>query len=150
MVRWSPGDIPADKRERLGLDFEGLTNGLQCFKIKQRLPGQNKIIEKAKQAPEVYSSFKKEHTQIVADYIGLAGIEPVEALALTVIFCEKNRHRDPDNIMAGVKFILDGLVLAGIIKDDRWRHVWAVESRVVKAPASMVRVAIEAREPRDY
>jgi len=36
---------------------------------------------------------------------------------------ERDRRRDPDNIAAGRKFILDGLVAAGVLKGDGWRYV---------------------------
>jgi len=32
------------------------------------------------------------------------------------------RRRDPDNAMAGTKFIADGLVDAGVLMDDDFRH----------------------------
>ena len=37
-------------------------------------------------------------------------------------FC-KNRKKDSDNIVVGKKFILDGLVEAGVLKNDGWKQV---------------------------
>ncbi len=37
-------------------------------------------------------------------------------------FC-KNQRKDKDNISFGKKFILDGLVLAGVLPDDKWDMV---------------------------
>lgn len=36
---------------------------------------------------------------------------------------EKNRRRDPDNIAAGKKFIMDALVDHGVLQGDGWQHV---------------------------
>lgn len=39
---------------------------------------------------------------------------------------EKNRSRDPDNIFAGVKFILDGLVKSGVLANDGQKWVKSI------------------------
>ena len=36
---------------------------------------------------------------------------------------ERNRRRDPDNIRAAAKFILDGLMEARVIEDDGWDEI---------------------------
>lgn len=36
---------------------------------------------------------------------------------------EPNKRRDPDNVVFAKKFILDGLVRAGILENDGWRIV---------------------------
>ena len=41
----------------------------------------------------------------------------------------KDKRKDKDNISAGKKFILDGLIKAGIIPSDSWRHVGDFEDR---------------------
>ena len=35
----------------------------------------------------------------------------------------QKQKRDKDNIIAGQKFVLDGLVAAGIIENDGWKQV---------------------------
>jgi len=37
-------------------------------------------------------------------------------------FC-KNKRKDKDNIAFGKKFILDGLVKAGVLSDDTWKMI---------------------------
>lgn len=34
-----------------------------------------------------------------------------------------NKRSDPDNVRARIKFVLDGLVTAGVLKNDSWRYV---------------------------
>lgn len=37
---------------------------------------------------------------------------------------EHNRRRDPDNIASGIKFVLDGLVAAGVISNDSQKYIF--------------------------
>ncbi|MNC77913.1 Endodeoxyribonuclease RusA [compost metagenome] len=41
-------------------------------------------------------------------------------------YCDTMRQ-DKDNISAGVKFILDGLQAAGVIKNDGWKQIGRIE-----------------------
>jgi len=44
-------------------------------------------------------------------------------IILRCMWFETNRRRDPDNIVAGKKYVLDGLVAAGILAKDGWPQV---------------------------
>jgi Holliday junction resolvase RusA-like endonuclease len=44
---------------------------------------------------------------------------------------EANRRRDPDNIVAGKKFILDALVKVGAIKNDNMTWILGFEDKFV-------------------
>jgi Holliday junction resolvase RusA-like endonuclease len=52
---------------------------------------------------------------------------------ITITWYEPNAKRDPDNITGGQKFILDGLVTAGVIQGDTQKyinsikHLWGVD-----------------------
>jgi Holliday junction resolvase RusA-like endonuclease len=49
---------------------------------------------------------------------------PVEGPVNFIIeYREASRRRDPDNFAAAKKFILDGLVQAGVLADDGWDEV---------------------------
>ena len=41
----------------------------------------------------------------------------------TFTWYRKNRRNDPDNIQVGTKYIFDGLVKAGILKNDGWNEI---------------------------
>ena len=43
-----------------------------------------------------------------------------------VTWCEKDRRRDLDNVRFGMKFVLDGLVKAGVLPNDGQRNVVAL------------------------
>lgn len=87
------------------------------------LPDLNQIIEASKQHWGQYSKMKKDETNYVA-WIASASIKRHYKKAdIEITWCCKNRRKDKDNIMAGTKFILDGLVQAGVIKNDGWANV---------------------------
>lgn len=68
---------------------------------------------------------KRLHTQRVYDIV--TGLDGYECIKLKISWYEPNRRRDIDNITAGMKFILDGMVKASVIKDDSQRYVKGVE-----------------------
>ena len=94
------------------------------------LPGLNRIIDVAKKGPHAYATMKKKYTRLVADELLVQDCipnRPYEMLTLYFDWIETAQHlRDPDNIRAGAKFILDAMVHVGMIKDDSMNHVKAI------------------------
>ena len=94
------------------------------FEIPGRLPGFNEIIEAAKRNPHEYARMKETYTAMVA---WLAKKLPrFEKVALVITWYEPDQRRDLDNIMAGQKFIMDGLVQAGVIPDDSQKYILGI------------------------
>lgn len=92
--------------------------------IPGELPDLNTIIDKSKGHWAQYSKMKKRYTEMVA---WLAkGKGKFKKIDIYITWYCKNRRKDKDNIMAGTKFILDGLVMAGVIENDGWRHVGSI------------------------
>jgi Holliday junction resolvase RusA-like endonuclease len=97
------------------------------FWIPGPLPGMNEIIAAAKAGGRgaVYAKMKREWTQNVAWHVKAAGIRAkLKRVRLHFHWIEpRNRNgaqRDPDNIESGgQKFVWDGLVLAGVISNDK-------------------------------
>ena len=100
------------------------------FDIEGRLPGLNEMIDAAKQGKgkyQPYSIMKQTYTDMVA---WLAKKLPkYQQVNITITWYEPNEKRDPDNIMAGQKFILDGLVAAGVIQNDSQKYVRGIMHR---------------------
>lgn len=97
------------------------------FEIPGRLPGLNEIIDAAKRNPHEYARMKETCTAMVA---WLAKKLPrFEKVALVITWYEPDQRRDLDNIMAGQKFILDGLVAAGTIPNDSQKYVRGIMHR---------------------
>lgn len=65
---------------------------------------------------------KKEWTDLAATYFKKHTIidEPV---FIQFVWIEKNSRRDPDNIIFAKKFILDGMVAAGILPNDNQKWI---------------------------
>lgn len=85
------------------------------------MPGFNEIIKAAKQGRrkyQPYNDMKQEHTDHVA-WLSKK-LPKKKKIFLDITWIEKDMRRDPDNIAAAVKFLWDGLVVAGVIKNDGW------------------------------
>ena len=96
------------------------------FTINKRLPGMNDILAAAKQTGKgiAYSKMKKHIGEFIAYEIRTHGAnktEIEEPIAIKITWFEKTKRRDPDNISAGVKFILDAMVKERVIKTDGWK-----------------------------
>ena len=71
-----------------------------------------------------YNELKAAYCGRVALLARAGGLVPMAHASFTFAVVEANRKRDPDGFCAGAaKFGLDGLVLAGVIKSDGWKHV---------------------------
>ena len=91
--------------------------------IPGRLPGLNDMIEAARRNRYESAKMKKEYTELTAWYARSAGLPRFDRVDLVITWYEPNQKRDKDNIMAGQKFILDGLVEAGVLPNDGWKQI---------------------------
>lgn len=76
------------------------------------------------------AAMKREYTNLVRD-LALLTRQPKWQVPVKVLFVwyEEDDARDIDNVAFAKKFILDGLVSAGVIKDDDRAHVRATQDR---------------------
>jgi hypothetical protein len=106
------------------------------FFVPGPLPGLNDIIDasktgffaRGKRSKRMfeYTLMARRWTKAVGDhiYIGAKGDVPeFDYVQIVFKWLEKNKKRDPDNIAASRKFILDGMVKVGLIPTDGWRHI---------------------------
>jgi Holliday junction resolvase RusA-like endonuclease len=91
--------------------------------IPGRLPGLNDMIEAARRNRYESAKMKKKYTELTAWYARSARLPRFDRVDLVITWYEPNQKRDKDNITAGQKFILDGLVQAGVIANDGWKQV---------------------------
>jgi Holliday junction resolvase RusA-like endonuclease len=102
----------------------------QRLTVLGRLPGLNEIIAASKQHYQVYAKEKKVLTHKVESLARAARLRTISSrCAVRFLWFEANRRRDQDNICAGQKFILDGLVAAGVLPDDGWQWISGIEHR---------------------
>ena len=97
--------------------------------IPGELPDLNQIIAESKNHWGSYSSLKKANTQLVAFCTKQATKQKYKKIDLEITWYCKDRRKDKDNIMAGTKFILDGLVQAGAIQNDGWANVGEIRHK---------------------
>jgi hypothetical protein len=125
-----------------------------AFWLPMRAPNLNDLIRAKGSGSHCYNRLKKRWADLVMMCIGRRqvrckfGAERPAKVHFELV--EPNERRDPDNIAAGAaKLILDGLVKAGVLEGDGWKHItglsfsWRVGSpagvRVVLTPAEAVR-----------
>ena len=121
------------------------------FFVPGPLPNLNEIIGAAKGYHGRgfgYKTMKEEWTSLVVQAIRKCHIRPIKKAHFAFYWKEKNKRRDPDNFVAGQKFIFDGLVEAGVLVNDGWdqimsiEHLWGVDKLEPGVVVSILEVSI--------
>jgi len=97
--------------------------------IPGRLPGLNDITDAARRNRYESAAMKKEYTELVAWCVKRARLPHLQRVDMVITWYEPNQKRDKDNIMAGQKFIWDGLVMAGVLSNDGWKQIGDITHR---------------------
>ena len=107
----------------------------QSFFVPVRFPSWNVLIDAAgirRGKWSKYWSLKQTLTTQVTEYAYLAFLRCMKRVDVAIFtYHEPNRRRDKDNVGAAKKFILDGLVKAGVLIDDSPRYVKMLVDRFV-------------------
>ena len=112
------------------------------------MPGLNEMIDEARIHRMRSAEQKKLYTELVMWYAKKAKIPKMERVSLNITWYEPNRRRDPDNVAGGgTKFILDGMVLAGVLDNDGWKQVKGIKHDF-EVDRGRPRVEIEIMEER--
>lgn len=94
--------------------------------IPGRLPSMNEIIKASKAHYGQYSGMKNKFTNLVAMEARKQKIPVMKSVDVQITWYCKNKRIDPDNTASGVKFLLDGLVKAGRLPDDGFKHIGGI------------------------
>jgi Holliday junction resolvase RusA-like endonuclease len=116
----------------------------QSLTLSFGLPGMNEIIRTAKKHPMAYATMKKKYTRMVEKEMLTQQCipdKPYETIRIQCAWIESGRARDPDNVRAGIKFILDAMVNTGVIKDDSRKYVKFLGDTFPKGNKRMVEVS---------
>ena len=122
-----------------------------------RLPSTNDLIQLNRTNRFAGAAMKKTYTKELAETFRAQTCERfTEHVTCTVTFYEDTMRRDDDNVISGCKYLLDGLVTAGIIKDDspKYLHLKAerFQSKLFidgkKVP--YITIEIEKSDVKDY
>ena len=96
--------------------------------IPGELPDLNQIIRIAKSHFAAYAKAKSMHTKAVAwECAGCPKGQLAMPVDITCRWITRDLRKDPDNVSAGIKFILDGLVMAGVLPDDRRKQINSIK-----------------------
>lgn len=87
------------------------------------LPTMNEIIAAAKSHPIAYRNMKKQYTNLVAWEAKAQKIQPFTFADFTFTWLCRSKMTDKDNIIAGQKFVFDGIKEAGCMPNDGWKQV---------------------------
>ena len=91
------------------------------FVIPGQLPDLNRIIDASKRHWGGYAREKRRYTRQVALLAQAAGLGPISRpISIKFTWICKDRRKDKDNVRVGAKYILDGLVEAGVLRGDGW------------------------------
>jgi len=115
---------------------------MMLLTIPGRLPGLNEMIDAARISKYESAAQKKTYTELVAWCCKAARLPKMNRIALDIIWYEPNAKRDFDNIVAGCKFLLDGMVTARVIPNDGQKNVESIKN-VVRVDKDNPRIEVE-------
>ena len=97
----------------------------KCFSIwiPVVFPSRNESESAARSSKFAGASLKKKYTKLAVTFIGpyaRRGWTPLQRYSVSFLWMCKDKRHDPDNVMAGMKFVFDGMVAAGLVAGDRW------------------------------
>lgn len=112
--------------------------------FKGRLPSLNEYIKVLNSNRYQANNFKQAIENELVWTIESSKMRPVDKPCIVyVIFHEKDRRRDIDNIYSANKYILDSLRKAGIIKNDSQKYVKDVKDSFVADRENFVEIEIK-------
>jgi len=104
------------------------------------------VIDESKKHWSAYHKLKLQYTGLVA-CLARRQLRPVRSgrAHLSFVWYCRDRRKDPDNICSAKKFIIDGLVEAGILANDGWSQI-ATFSDCFEVDKDCPRVDVEISE----
>ena len=88
-----------------------------------QLPSMNQIIDSNRKNKFAAAKEKKQYTKLIAYLTKAQMRKSIEKkVDISCHWYVKNRMTDKDNIAGGIKFLLDGLQEAQVIKNDGWKN----------------------------
>ncbi len=110
------------------------------FKYETSLMPMNEVIDKNRRHKILGANAKKAMT----DKIKLLTMAQTRQRLtgkydFRIVWTVNTRH-DPDNIYSAVKFILDGMVAAGLLPKDNSKHVGKISNEIVRSASPRIDV----------
>ncbi len=122
--------------------------------IPGRLPGLNDIVKADRTNARVGARLKRETETAIGWAIKAARLPAIEGrVDLVCTWHEPTARRDPDNITAGLKYILDALTDTAVLAGDGYRHIGSITHHFVidrENPRVEVLLTPERKEPLQH
>lgn len=98
-----------------------------------------------------YNDLKSKHTKQVELLTRSYRNKNIASAHITFEWYRKDRRQDPDNIASGAKYVLDGLVDAGVLQGDRFANIKSIRHtfHVSKEPGVWVVIQPTDKEQHD-
>lgn len=117
------------------------------FTIMGTLPGLNEMTNAARTHWAAGHTQKRKATDLCRFWVNLAKMRPFSGpVKVHFDWYEPNMKRDPDNIRAGAKYIMDSLVEAQILPNDSQKWVKGLSDRFCVPDALKPRIEVEIIE----
>lgn len=112
-----------------------------CYEIEGELCDLNTYINKERMNKFAAANIKKKLTEKCIKATKQIPYK-YDKIYLTFTWVCKNKKKDPDNIAFAKKFIIDGLVRAGIIPNDGWNNIAGFKDEFFCEPEENARVIV--------
>jgi Holliday junction resolvase RusA-like endonuclease len=122
-------------------NIDTLEKTAACY-VEGKFPGMNNIVAASKTHYAVYAKMKKENTELFQ--VATANFPKFDKpVSITFTWFYRNINRDPDNMMAAQKFVLDGLVKSGCLPNDTGREIAALNHIFIHGEKDGLQIEIE-------
>ena len=91
--------------------------------IQTKLPTLNEYIKVERTNRYAAATLKLKYTNTLAKELKGLELPKNTKFNITLVWYVKDNRKDHDNIAFGIKFILDGMVKAGVLKNDNPRYI---------------------------
>ena len=119
--------------EDLAQDFIPTPVRTQQIYLPLILPSLNEVTNANRRHWSRGARLKREAEEVIIDELRPQRVAPVGPCHIDILFVEKNKRRDKDNVISAQKFILDALQKYGILKNDNNKYVLSLTPRVAYA-----------------
>ncbi len=117
----------------------------QQFTIIGKFPDLNTYIKAERSNKYAGAKIKQDWTTIVWQLAKEARLKPMKLpVKAYITFYVKSRRRDKDNLLINTKWIMDGLVHAGVLRNDGWDAIEDISfAWYLVATEEMIHVLLE-------
>ena len=120
---------------------------VNSFIIKQKLPSLNDTLRYNRSNKYLGAQFKKEIEEAIGWAIRQALTsgtlhKTTRPVVINILWHEKSKRRDVDNIQSSQKFILDALVKKGVLVDDNRNYVKQIHHQIIDDKRDFVEVEL--------